>query len=274
MIEVAEEYSRITNKVIKGLKARRSIAEAIQFLPVVSAELLADMLKILVGTVRNRLTKAKAQKQIRDAGYLEGVGHLYRVPKRGALSWQKDHAHNLAEAMAALKVCETHIAGLEVEPAEPKEFVTSLGSTKPDFVFWLSQDGRRRFNTWEEDTGSLRGKDAYRERIEILLQWREDFCYGKNPDGTRKPNDWGIGAVTVLFNTRTNKDAARLRETAREVSIKFAKRIDPKTANPKPSGMFYFTSREHWNLKSDPLALLQKPIWLTPLNDTPRSVLG
>jgi hypothetical protein len=233
--------------------------QAVHELPVATASILSVMLDMELKTVQNHLTLASKYGQIRKQRSPTGMEHLYRGVDKG-ITKKPDHMKYMAESWAALKIGESELPDVEIEDALPKEFVCSVGTTIPDLVFWVHKGKQRKFRVWEEQTGSMRGKAEFESKLIRMMAWRQEHCYDTEESGG---NIWGIPTLTVFTNAPTEREMQRLRDIGRLVLF-----------NGKPSAMFYFTSRERWKLEKKSTTLLTQPIWLTPVDDTPRSMLG
>ena len=144
-----------------------------------------------------------------------------------------------------------------IEEETPKEFASSVGKVIPDLVFSLRQGPEaKRWYTWEEDKGSMRGKDECLSKYVGMWWWRKEYCYD-----TRGQNRWGISNLTMLTNA---PDDRRMRELM-DQSCK---------AHPegKRSRMFLFTSRERWSMAQS-WQLFMEPTWFTAWDERAQPLL-
>jgi hypothetical protein len=244
----------IDNRVRQGRWNAERIRELVCRYPVMTVELVSHVTGIPAGTVRNQLRKLAALKQVRTQRRGMGEQYLYRAPGKGSLV-HIDHELGRSEVWIALEAGAEE-KGIELERELPIEFESSKGTVKPDWIFSIRQPEREKyFFTWEEDKGSMRGKDECLKKYEGMWQWRKEVCVA-----TKGVNRWSINTIRVLTSAEDEKRMQALRET----SFK---------AHPegKISRMFLFTHRGLWDYR-EPWKLYE-PIWVTGDDDRLRSIL-
>ena len=270
-------------------KNDEAIEQAVGMYEVMTAELLAMVTEVGVGTIRNVLTRVVKRKQIKCDRRWHGES-LYRAKGTRRIE-QVSHTLSTVESMAALAVGVRNYNGVHGWGQDPDFFeLTDMRSLEiygqkiiPDESFVIHDGERNMFGFWEEDRGTIRSKKPdknYEQRFRTYWMIREAIRTGNMNEQLRAlVEKWGMRTFRVFMIAGREKDLPRLKKQGERAHPDY----NENRGSPV-SDMFYFSSRERWRIKDEDGKLLlsaeemakkltKEPIWVTAVDDRPRSML-